>query len=346
MSVDYSFSIARDPRREEKNRGAMWRLRYAKAFAEIESSLSLLAQYYPKQRYRTFRDAISQQAISWWGWMDGEFIGEFESEKKTHYELRYNQYLTESNSIYLTFSKEKLRGRKKGESSVELGFSGSWGDIDYSVYGEYSRPAWGKEEAQINFTVSIPLDFLSMPRVKLNLDNTRTKNGNNIRRVGLSGTALDDYSLNYSLDASQQRNKGTSVDASADYQYNAGELRMGYSQGRGYRQQNVDVTGSVMLWQAGITLGQSLGETLAIVQIPDSPGISVDNQYGTTTDGQGAAVVSNLTPYRVNRLTLNSWDLPPGITLPENEQEVVPTAGAIMFSQFGKAVRKTPGDSK
>lgn len=77
-----------------------------------------------------------------------------------------------------------------------------------------------------------------------------------------------------------------------------------------------------------------MGDTLGIINVPGASGIGVDNQYGTTTDWRGQAIISNLTPYRVNRLSLSSWDLPDGMELPESEIEVVPTAGAIMYSKF------------
>lgn len=338
LSLDYSYATAQDPRRNKTVRGGMARLRYAKAFQEWESSLSLLVQYYPDQHYRTFGETISQQTSYWWDWEEGKFVGEFEAEKKTRLELRYNQYLSESDSFYLTLARETYRGKNREESSLELGYSGSWQDVDYSVYAQYSHPNYGKEQGEIVLSFSVPLDWLALPRLTLNIDHTTAKNGDNIRQVGVSGTALDDYSLSYSLSNTQQQNKKSSQNASADYQYNAGELRLGYSQGDGFRQQDAEISGSIMAYRHGIVLGQSLGDTLGIINVPGASGIGVDNQYGTTTDWRGQAIISNLTPYRVNRLSLSSWDLPDGMTLPESEIEVVPTAGAIMYSKFAPPV--------
>lgn len=66
MSLDVSYSHAKDPRRATPDCGTMARLRYTKAFSEWESSFSLTAKYYPNQRYRTFSEAISQQTIYDW----------------------------------------------------------------------------------------------------------------------------------------------------------------------------------------------------------------------------------------------------------------------------------------
>ncbi|WP_024528356.1 fimbria/pilus outer membrane usher protein [Serratia fonticola] len=342
ISADYTFSSARQPRRSAPDTGVMARMRYAKAFPAWESSLSLMAQYYPRQRYRTFGTAIDQQSTYWWDWEDGIFVGDFDEEKKYRLEARYNQYLSDSDSLYLTLVREATRGNQRGETSVEMGFSSSLGKVDVALYAEYNRPSYGKEQAQLGLSVSLPLSALGVPRMKLNYDHTLANDRTDSRRIGVSGTLLSDYSLSYNASTSQSQRYGNSKDVSGNYQYNAGEVRAGYSQGKGYRQQNMELSGSLMAHQEGITLGQTLGETIAIVSVPGTPGIGVDNQYGVTTDWRGYALISNLTPYRINNLTLDSFELPDTLELPESEQDVVPTAGAIMFSRFAPARKISP----
>ncbi|CAM3819112.1 fimbria/pilus outer membrane usher protein [Serratia silvae] len=342
ISVDYTFSVAQQPRRLTPDTGGMARVRYAKAFPAWESSLSLMAQYYPRQRYRTFGEAIEQQSTYWWDWEDGIFVGDFDEEKKYRLEARYNQYLPDSDSLYLTLVREATRGNQRGETSVEMGFSASLGKVDVALYAEYNRPSYGKEQAQLGLSLSLPLSALGAPRMKLNYDHTLANEQTDSRRIGVSGTMLSDYSLSYNVSTSQSQRYGNSQDVSANYQYNAGELRGGYSQGKGYRQQNLELSGSLMAHQEGITLGQTLGDTIAIVSVPGTPGIGVDNQYGVTTDWRGYALISNLTPYRINSLTLDSFELPDTLELPESEQDMVPTAGAIMFSRFAPARKISP----
>lgn len=342
ISADYTFSSARQPRRSAPDTGGMARMRYAKAFPAWESSLSLMAQYYPRQRYRTFGTVIDQQSTYWWDWEDGIFVGDFDEEKKYRLEARYNQYLSDSDSLYLTLTREATRGNQRGETSVEMGFSASLGKVDVALYAEYNRPSYGKEQAQLGLSVSLPLNALGAPRMKLNYDHTLANDRTDSRRIGVSGTLLDDYSLSYNASTSQSQRNGSSQDLSANYQYNAGDLRVGHSQGAGYRQQNLELAGSLMAHQEGLTLGQTLGETVAIVSVPGTPGIGIDNQYGVTTDWRGYALIGNLTPYRINSLTLDSLELPDTLELPESDQEVVPTAGAIMFSRFAPARKISP----
>ncbi len=51
-----------------------------------------------------------------------------------------------------------------------------------------------------------------------------------------------------------------------------------------------------MIHENGITLSQSLGETIGLVKAPGAEGIGVNNYAGISTDSRGYAVVPYLTP--------------------------------------------------
>lgn len=334
MSLDVSYSRAKDPRSTTSDRGTMARLRYTKAFSEWESSFSLTAKYYPNQRYRTFSEAISQQTRYDWEWEDDVFIGEFDAEKKNALSLSYTQNLSEEEDLWLTLTSQTLRGKKRRETTLELGYNACWNKIDYAIYAGWSHPDDEKEEGQVTFSLSIPFTLFSSRRIKLNMENTLAKNGEASRKVGVSGTALDDYSLSYNLSTTQQQGTGNSQNILVDYQYNAGELMAIFNNKKLTSSKYIGMTGSIVAHQGGITLGHSLGETLAIVDTEAMADIGIINQYGSTTDSRGFAVISNLTPYRVNELLLDTFSLPADKELSVSEREVVPTAGAVMYARF------------
>ncbi|MGE9551285.1 fimbria/pilus outer membrane usher protein [Erwinia amylovora] len=342
LSVDLSVSSAQDPRRPRSDRGTMARLRYNKALSEWESSFSLTAQYYPDQRYRTFSEAVSQQNRNWWDWDNGVFVGEFDAEKKNKFAVSYTQNITEEDSFYLTLESETLRGRKKRETTLEIGYNGSWNKIDYSLYAEYNRPEEEKEESKITFSVAIPFQLFATRRIKLNVENALAKNGDASRKVGISGTALEDYSLSYNLSNTLEEGNGSSQKMTVDYQHNAGELMAIYTNKKLTSAKYIGATGSIIAHEGGVTLGQSMGETVAIVEVEKTGNIGITNQYGTTTDRRGFALIGNLTPYRVNELMLDTFSLGVDRQLPVSEMDVVPTAGAIMHSRFMPPVRTAP----
>ncbi|WP_455815268.1 fimbria/pilus outer membrane usher protein [Pseudomonas graminis] len=342
ISVDRRSSVAVDPRKTEDDKGSVWRMRYAKAFFKTGTSLSVQAQYFPRgQRYRNFEETINQQKTYWWDWDDeGVYDGDFDPERLNSYSLYLNQSIAESSSIYMTLMREKWRQKDEKTTSLTLGLDHTWNNINYDVALSWERAAQMPANGEITFRVSIPLGSFGNSRPKLGLSRTFAHHGERSQQFSISGSALDDYSLNYSLGAQHSQTRNDSMNASLGYEYNAGELRAGIAIGGNIRQRNIDISGSVMVHPYGITLGQTLGETMALVEVDRSPGIGIDNQFGVTTDSRGFALVSYLTPYRVNRLTLDGFNLPETLELPETEYDVVPTPGSVVFGRFASVEPK------
>ncbi|MGP0886154.1 fimbria/pilus outer membrane usher protein, partial [Serratia sp. CY74308] len=55
----------------------------------------------------------------------------------------------------------------------------------------------------------------------------------------------------------------------------------------------------------GITLSQSLGDTIALVEVPNAGNVEIINSTGVTTDWRGYAVVPYINSYHKNRINLN-----------------------------------------
>ncbi|WP_053007619.1 fimbria/pilus outer membrane usher protein [Pragia fontium] len=336
ISIDYSQSKAQQPRRAEDDKGGMYRLRYAKAFFSAETSLMTQFRYYPAgQRYRDFDRAITQQKTWWWDWDDGVWDGEEEAEKRYRWEVNLNRNLTEKANVYLTLYQETYRKQDHNkETSISFGFSDEINDINYNVYASYNRYPDQDTTSEINVRVSIPLNIFDSSNMKLNYSQTAAHNGSQNRDIGISGYALENYSLGYQLGTQHDSRYGDNVNGSIQYQHNAGQLSLGATKGGAVTQYNADIEGSLMAHAGGITLGQSLGETMGLVEVTSTKDVGVNNQFGVTTDSRGYALVSYLTPYRENTLSVDDFDLPEGMTMTESSTSVIPTRGAVVFAKF------------
>lgn len=156
--------------------------------------------------------------------------------------------------------------------------------------------------------------------------------------MNVYGSALSDYSLRYDLQATHTVHRNDELSANLGYQYNAGELNLSMVRGGTRRDYHADTSGSILVHADGVTLGQQLGSTAALVDVPDSPGIGFYNQFGSTTNARGELLVSYLTPWRVNRITVDSLSLPENTALDVTELESVPTDGAIVLLRFPQPV--------
>ncbi|WP_259393833.1 fimbria/pilus outer membrane usher protein [[Pantoea] beijingensis] len=339
LSLDVTHSQASNPRHTVPDRGEMYRLRYAKAFIGTNTNVNFQLRYFPaKQRYRTLRETIQQQKIWAWDFDDeGQFIGDEDAEKRLRWELNLNQNLSDNASLFINAAQQRYRQHGGLENNFQLGYQDTRNDIDYNIYLSHSRYPGDAAQTSLNFSLSIPFSTFtesSFRHLKLDIDQTLAKNDVNSRTASISGTALEDYSLSYQVSGIHSSQNSDELDATLGYSYNAGEIALGVAKGATVQQYNADISGSVLIHSDGVTFGQQLGETMALVELPNMPNVGIDNQFGVTTDKRGFALVSYLTPYRVNHLTLDTYSLPEDIMLPQPEAEVVPTRGAIVFARF------------
>jgi outer membrane usher protein len=119
------------------------------------------------------------------------------------------------------------------------------------------------------------------------------------------------------------------------------DVSAGYSQGRGYASQNLNLAGSVGGHAGGINLGQTVGDTFALAEVPGVSGAKIGSYSGAETGANGFAIVSNTQPYRVNWISLDTRDLGAEIEIDNATQQVVPRRGAVVLARYiGKTGRR------
>lgn len=77
-------------------------------------------------------------------------------------------------------------------------------------------------------------------------------------------------------------------------------------------------------------MGQQLGETAAIVDIPDAGNVTILNQSGVETNSYGYALVPYITPYRKNAIDIDTTALPENTEMALTSQTVSPSRGALV----------------
>ena len=112
------------------------------------------------------------------------------------------------------------------------------------------------------------------------------------------------------------------------------QLGAGVSVGSNYRQTSVSAAGSVLAHADGVEFGQILGETVALVEVKDTPDVGVLNAPGTLTNSKGYALVPYVTPYRKNRVALDTSELDTRVDIDEGVTNVVPRRGAVVKASF------------
>ncbi|WP_159306900.1 fimbria/pilus outer membrane usher protein, partial [Klebsiella pneumoniae] len=165
------------------------------------------------------------------------------------------------------------------------------------------------------------------------------KHGDTRQQVGLNGTALADNNLSYSLQQSYTNHGvGGSGNINADYKGGWGEVTGGYNYDDDSQQVNYGLKGGIVAHPHGITFGQPLGDSLAVVSAPGAEDAKVQNNTGVYTDWRGYAVVPYVNPYKKNRIALDTSTLGDEVDIDTAVQTVTPTQGAVVMADFNTRV--------
>ncbi|PAJ93740.1 fimbria/pilus outer membrane usher protein, partial [Burkholderia ubonensis] len=215
------------------------------------------------------------------------------------------------------------------------GYSNSYKNISYSVSasriqesGPFARP-----DTQFNVSVSIPLGKASSSH-RLYANAVSSTSGDFNVQTGVSGYLNESNTVNYGVQAGYSRNGGGSGGVSAGWDTPNAKLTGNFTQDRSGRHFDAGASGSVVVHRGGITLGQPVGETFAVVEVPKVRDVTFGGSSTIRTDRRGYAVVPYLQPYRQNWLNIDPSSIGTHTEITDNAKMVVPTRGAIVKTRF------------
>lgn len=322
LSLDVTQS--QDSGKKTPGRGEIWRLRYAKAFFSNNTSLNGLVAYYPSgSHFHTLGEKISQASYS----------SASLDNRRWRAELNLSRNFTEDITLTMGWAQQAGRAPGSHTRSASLDLSAVWGEMDISLSASHNRYGHSLAENTVALSLSLPFTFGSNYLTASHVTQV-DRAGAVTQGVEMDGTAFRDFSLRYGMGAYTTRNGSERLAGNLGYRYNAGEANVSFENGSQQRALHGDLSGSLMWHADGITAGQTLGETMGLVTMPASAQAGVYNQYGTTTDSRGRLLISYLTPWRVNNITLDTSGMSEEMKMEVSRQEVVPTLGAIVRADF------------
>ena len=309
--------------------GNSLRALYAKTFTGTDTSFTLAAYRYSTEGYRTLTEHVEELSS------DGQpRIG----NSKTRTDLTVNQSLGRNQqygSLYVNASDQRYWSRG-GSQSLSAGYSNYWGEVSYNIGATYSKDVGNtgpsNNDTLVNLSLSFPLG--STPRAPRAFVSASTQKDNNTAQVGINGYLTENSDTYYSLQGGNSSTGGSTGSANLSTRTSMMDVSASYSQGRGYNSQSLNMAGSVVGHGGGINLGQTVGETFALVQVEGVTGVKIGSFSGAKTGSNGYAVVPNAQPYRVNWINLDTRDLGGDIEIDNATQQVVPRRGAVVLARY------------
>ncbi|AZC32226.1 Putative outer membrane fimbrial usher porin precursor [Pseudomonas chlororaphis subsp. piscium] len=307
----------------QSSSGQSLRLSYSKSLPELGSTLSVATYRYSTDGYYSLPNAMSaMQSIE-----DG--FGTRPASQRSALQLTLNQSLGNHGSLYLSGTARSYWERAGSDVQYQLGYSGNTRYFNYSLLAMRSQDAFGRNENQLNASVSIPLGGSVSMSSSASFGN-RGSSG----QVAMNGTSGEQNQYGWGASLAQNADNSSSANINGSYRGPFAELNASAGSGAGYRQSSLGVAGSVVAHPGGLTFGQPTGETIALVEAPNAAGAAVTNQAGLKLDGRGYAIVPYLRPYRSNTVDIDPRQLSTSVELKSTSTEVVPRAGAVVMAKF------------
>ena len=347
--LSYANTVLPD---ETETDGTSFSLLYAKSLVEFGTDLQLLGAHYSTQGYYTFADSTYKSMSGSFEEDDGSSEGsDLDDEPIGRYDLHYakrgrvegsiSQQIGEVESLYLSARVQNYWETDEADKYLQLGYSGVWRDVTYSIAYSYNQSAFEVEEDKV---IALNLSFPIGRWLATDEDYSSTyadyslgydANGQTTHRVGLSGTALEDKNLNYSVQQGYtNQGVGANGNAHVQYQGSKGNIELGYNYSEDNQQITYGGAGGLVVHADGVTFSQPLGNTNILVAAPGAEGAEIENTIGTLTDSDGYAVIPYATSYRLNRVALDVNSLQADVEVDEAVALVVPTDGALVRAEL------------
>lgn len=315
--------------------GSSAQLKYNKLLQATSTVLSLSAYRYTGRDYvslhdvQTRTDRVSADAIG---------AGQAAGRPRHRLQLSINQPLGETGgAFFLSGAMQRYWGSPQHDVQYALGYSNAIGRMAYTLSMQRQQSVISQTvDHQFYVSLSMPLgNEVRSPNLMFSHNRNNTSNAS---MATVNGAFNNDGALTYSVSAS---GSGQTLQGSANGQYRGPYAVMNgtYSYGRAMTQMSASMSGGVVVHPGGVTLSQTLGESVGVVKAKDATGAQV-NTSGVTVDRFGYAIVPSLTPYRVNQIDIDPKGLSMDVELLTSNQRVTPHAGAVVMLDYPTTISR------
>jgi outer membrane usher protein len=312
--------------------GYSTRISYSKLLPGPNTNFSVAAYRYSTSRFYSLRDAMYARYGS------RDTTGQYDYRTRSRLQLNINQPIGESSSFYIAGSSQNYWGASKGyDLQYQIGFNSSYKRVSYSLYAQRTRLQNSQINTQVGLNLTIPLGRVDSNAHHafdyLTTNLSRSSNGDSTIQATASGHTTGATPINYGVNTSHivsGDDRTVSAGGYAIYRAPFGTYNGNASISNQTRQAAFNADGAVVIHNGGVTLSPPLGQAFALVEAKGAEGGRIINGQGARIDGNGYAVVSSLTPYRVNTVALDPSDVPLDVELGNTSEEVVPRANSLV----------------
>lgn len=182
-----------------------------------------------------------------------------------------------------------------------------------------------------SLSLSMPLSLLDRPATVFGTVSQGTGGELNINS-GISSSFNE--RTRYTINAGQSLGGDTDVSLGGTYAGDRANLAVNLGKSETATTGNISARGSMLALPTKkvVTLSPTVSDTVAVVNIEDTPGVRMQNG-GAQTDSQGIVVIP-LKAYQQNVLTVDAATLPSEVEMGNTSVRITPASQAVTWSQM------------
>lgn len=326
--------------RNSPTNNARLKMGYARRFTTTDTTINLMAYAFSGKNYYSLGEALQA------GYQrDRHHSGNAAENANHRLEANLSQMLPEGWGE-LDFSGwwesyRKNNDKTSAGASYFLGYHNSYKNINYSF--SVNRIFAANNRANTIFYLNFSMPFGSVDRKRPKFHTMLSYSSEEAKlRTGVSGSHTGEDSISSFNTYFKQSSKTLSnFDINIGHTGNALQKSISYSQGMKHYTGAVSLSGGTVFHPNGVSFSPWLSDTIALIEAPGAEGARLTNNRLARVDSRGYALVSTVTPYEENLMTLDLKGTSASFDIDENGKVTVPTAGALVKVVFSSHVNKS-----
>nr|WP_082019620.1 fimbria/pilus outer membrane usher protein [Leclercia adecarboxylata] len=304
--------------------GHSLRAQYQKSFAQAGTTFSLASYRYSSSGFYDFSEAMMLERRD--GLIDN---------KRSREEIAISQTLGDVGNLSFSAWSQDYWHSQSSDKTLHAGFYSAWKGISWGLGYYYTRSSsHNNPDRSWSFNVNIPLGG-ALASSSVSYTTSSDNRGYTSHQAAMYGSVPENPNLYYSVQQGYARQgQGSNSGASLDYHGGYGQAQLGYRRDRDSSQLTWGASGSIVAHPHGVTLGQNLGDSFAIVRAPEAANVAVQNGSNVHTDWRGYAVVPTLTAYHKNVITLDTESMTSDTDVEQFGATVIPGGGAVVEANY------------
>ena len=328
----------------DSGHGAAWRIRYEKNLSSTGTRINLANYQYLTGNFATLQDYAEY----------GSTIQSFlqaNSRVRNRWQLSMSQSLGSWGSLSFGGDWSKYHGDASDVKTLSAGYYTSIKRVgvgltysrSYQQVGYKENRHWDSSHS-VMLNLNIPLDVIFghstnslinsnsvtyMGRMNKDISGEKSYS----QSVVMSGSNNSGWSWSLAQDLGDHEDRSTSV--SASHSGALAHTNFGFDHNHYANTYSIGTTGAFVIHKTGVTMTPNAYDSLAIVEVPGASDVRVSQGFDSTTDIFGNAVVTYLSNYTKNDISIDPSTLPDGaLLLDGTNRTVVPTQGAVVRVKF------------